>query len=61
MIYRDQNAEAKRVVVDKILELLENEGLTMTQANSIPDLLARRLRKNSELIGNNQKFTVCKN
>lgn len=61
MAYRDWNAEAKRIAVDKILELLENEGLTMTQANSIPDLLERRLRKNSELIGNNQKFTVCKN
>lgn len=53
-------AQRRSEIVGKIMQLLENEEVTMTEANAISDLLSYRLKKNSALIGNTQKFTVFK-
>lgn len=53
-------AQRRSEIVGKIMQLLENEEVTITEANAISDLLSYRLKKNSALIGNTQKFTVFK-
>ena len=58
--FRNPVAHRRSEIVGKIMQLLENEEVTMTEANAISDLLSYRLKKNSALIGNTQKFTVFK-
>lgn len=58
--FRNPVAQRRSEIVGKIIQLLENEEVTMTEANAISDLLSYRLKKNSALIGNTQKFTVYK-
>lgn len=58
--FRNPVAQRRSEIVGKIMQLLENEEVTMTEANAISDLLYYRLKKNSALIGNTQKFTVFK-
>jgi len=50
--------EKRKEVVDKILQLFEDEGLSKNQANAIPDLLEQRLQGNRQKFEREQKFTI---
>ncbi len=53
-----EEMKKKKEVVGKILQLFVEEGLSVNQANDIPELLKRRLLENGWDFGREQKFTI---
>lgn len=53
-----QSSEKKKAFVNKVLDLMESEGLTALEANAIPTLLEYWLKKNNEQEAANRMFVV---
>lgn len=53
--------EQNKKILNKILDLIEKEDVTLNQAEKICELLPCEFEKNRKLLGSTQKFSICKN
>lgn len=61
MSFTEKQIEQNKKILNKILDLMESENITVNQAEKILQMLPYELEKNRKLLGATQKFSVYKN
>lgn len=61
MSFTEKQIEQNKKILNKILALMENENITVNQAEKILQMLPYEFEKNRKLLCATQKFSVYKN
>ena len=61
MNFTKEQIEHNKKILNQILEMMESENITINQAEKISQMLLYEFEKNRKLLGNTQKFSICKN
>lgn len=60
MGFSNEQIKKNKDILNKMLVLMENEGITVNQAETISKMLSYEFEKNRKLLGDTQKFSVFK-